>query len=112
MLNQKVIDELVAKINFELDVPFVPEGQEERVIRWAVGLVSPHIPVWVLGFMSSLSDGLTMDELELHLEEIVRQVNGFLDIPWVPETIEASLIRPVVRHLLEYALAGAKMPEA
>lgn len=104
------IDSLVRELNEEFDIPFLTEGQEERIVRWAVRMVAPHIPHWVLHFMLSAANGLTMEELTFHEETIVREVNLLLDIPWVPEEIEPMLIRPVVRQLLSYAVEGKALP--
>lgn len=110
MLNEAVVEELVKKLNQELNVPFITEAQEERVIRWLVGLVAPKVPVWVLAFMSSVATGTTVEELKEHEDVIVAEVNKLVDVPWTPENIEAALIRPIVHAILEYALVGNKMP--
>lgn len=105
------VDQLVLVLNEQLDLPFVPENQEARVIRWAVNLVIPKIPEWVLPFLVSAADGLTPEDIALHEDNIVREVNRLVDVPWTPESMEEMLIRPVVHAILQYALQGNALPE-
>lgn len=108
---QAVVEDLVQKLNEQLNLPFIPEGQEERVIRWVVNLISPHVPDWVVAFMTSAADGLTMEELKKHEDVIVNEVNSLLDIPWMPENLEELLIRPVIHQVLMYATEGNSIPD-
>jgi hypothetical protein len=110
MLTQAVIDDLVNELNANLDVPFIPEGQEERAIRWAVGLITPNLPEWFIEFAASAANGLTEEEMRVHEDVLVIEVNKLVDVPWTPESIEAALIRPVIHHLLGYAVLGKVMP--
>lgn len=105
-----VIDDLVRKLNTELDVPFVPESAEEKAIRWIVGKVAPHVPEWAVVAMATVADGVTKEELEKLAEVLVAEVNKLVDLPGVPEMVEAKLISFVVNGLLDYALAGNKIP--
>ena len=105
------IDQLVQVLNDQLDLPFVPESQEERVIRWAVGLVTPNIPEWVLPFLISAADGLTPEDIAVHEDTLVAEINKLVDVPWTPENMEELLIRPVVHAILQYALPGNSLPQ-
>jgi hypothetical protein len=105
-----VIDDLVKKLNAELDVPFVPESAEEKAIRWIVEKVAPHVPEWALVAMATVADGVTKEELEKLAEVLVAEINKLVDLPGVPEVVEAKLISFVVNGLLDYALAGNKIP--
>lgn len=105
------VDQLVQVLNDQLDLPFVSEDQEARVIRWAVNLVVPKIPEWVLPFLVSAADGLAPEDIAVHEETIVQEVNRLVDVPWTPEGMEEMLIRPVVHAILQYALQGNALHE-
>ena len=105
-----MIDDLIQKLNAEVNIPFVSEAREEGIIRWLVEKIQPHIPEWVLALMASAADGLTMEELKPHEDVIVAEINKLVDLPATPEVIEERLIRFVVRGLLEYACSGNAMP--
>jgi hypothetical protein len=110
MLTSVVVDDLVKKLNDQLDVPFVNEAREGAALYWLVERVSEKVPNWVLAFMSSAADGLTRDEVAKHEGVIVDEINKVLDLPGTPEFVEDKLIRFVVKAILEYALVGSKVP--
>jgi hypothetical protein len=104
------VNDLVKKLNDQLDIPFVNEAKEGAALYWLVERVSQKVPYWVLGFMDSAADGLTRDEVAKHEDIIVDEINKVLDLPGTPEFIEEKLIRFVVKAILEYALVGMKAP--
>jgi hypothetical protein len=110
MLTSVVVNDLVKKLNDQLDIPFVNEAKEGAALYWLVERVSQKVPYWVLGFMDSAADGLTRDEVAKHEDIIVDEINKVLDLPGTPEFIEEKLIRFVVKAILEYALVGMKAP--
>jgi hypothetical protein len=110
MLTSIVVNDLVKKLNDQLDIPFVNEAKEGAALYWLVERVSQKVPYWVLGFMDSAADGLTRDEVAKHEDIIVDEINKVLDLPGTPEFIEEKLIRFVVKAILEYALVGMKAP--
>jgi hypothetical protein len=105
-----VIDDLVKKLNAELNVPFVPESAEEKAIRWIVEKVAPHVPEWAVVAMATVADGVTKEDLEKLAEVLVGEINKLIDLPGVPEMVESRLISFVVNGLLDYALEGKKIP--
>ena len=108
--SQVVIDDLVRKLNEETDLPFISEGTEEKVIRWAVETVAPHLPDYVVQFMASAADGLTDEEVKTFRTTIVREANKALDLPGLPEFAEERIIAFVVDGILAYARQGSQKP--
>lgn len=106
-----VVNDLVNKLNDQLDVPFVNEAREGAALYWLVERVSTKVPYWVLGFMDSAADGLTYEEVGKHEDVIVAEINKVLDLPGTPEFIEDKLIRFVVKAILEYAVKGFEAPK-
>lgn len=112
MLTTSVVNDLIDKLNAEINVPFASEAKERSVIEWLVGKITPHIPEWVLAFMTSAADGISAEEVKQHEVVIIEEINKLVDIPGTPEFIEAKLIEFVVHALLEYALHGKSAPVA
>ena len=112
MLTSKpVIDDLIRKINENLDVPLVSESAEARGIQWIVEKCVPHVPEWALVAMATVADGVTMEELETLGKVLTEEINKALDIPGAPEFVEEKLISLVVKGLLEYALQNNALPK-
>ena len=105
-----VVDDLVKKLNAQLDIPFVNEAKEGAALYWLVERVSAKVPNWVLALMDSAADGLTREEVAKHEDVIVDEINKVLDRPGTPEFIEDKLIRFVVKAILEYAVTGFAAP--
>jgi hypothetical protein len=110
MLSSTVVTDLINKLNDQVDVPFVSEDKERIAIEWLVGKIAPHVPEWLLAFMATAADGITVDEVRQHEEVIVAEINKIIDLPGVPEFVEAKLIGFVVHGLLDYALKGNAIP--
>ena len=110
MLTSVVVKDLVEKLNQQFDVPFANEAQEGAALYWLVERVSEHVPYWVLQFMDSVADGLTLEEVSKHEDVVVVEINKLLDLPGTPEFVEEKLIRFVVKAILQYALTGMKSP--
>jgi len=100
---------LVARINLQLDLPYFTEAQEAAMIGWLVGKVAHHIPDSIKQFVLDAADGI--DEAELgRLEDVlVGVLNTYVDIPWIPESAEAQLLRPVVQAVLDLAKRGGSL---
>lgn len=109
--SKPVIDDLVRKINENLDIPLVPEEVEAKGILWLVEKCTPHIPEWAIAAMATVADGVTMDELKTLAEVLTTEINKALDIPGAPEFVEEKLIGLVVNGLLEYALHDHALPK-
>lgn len=110
MLASSVVTDLITKLNDQIDVPFVSEAKERSVIEWLVAKITPQIPEWILAFMATAADGLTMEEVQQHESVIVAEINKVVDLPGTPEFIEEKLIAFIVHVILEYALHGNAAP--
>jgi hypothetical protein len=111
MLSTAITADLVKKLNDQTDIPFINEAQEGAAIQWLVDRVTPVIPNWVVAFMASAVDGLTVDELKVHKGIAVAQVNKLVDLPGTPEFIEEKLIRFVIDGVFDWALKGNVAPK-
>lgn len=104
-------EQMIKKVNEELDLPFVPEGLEEKGIRWVVDKIFPAIPDWALPLLYDSLDGVDETELGSLEDSLVKVVNEKVDLPYVPESLEETLIRPVINALLSFAVKGKSLSE-
>ncbi len=111
MLSTAVTADLVKKLNEQTDIPFLDEAREGAAIQWLVDKVTPAIPAWVVAFMASAVDGLTADELKVHKDIAVAEINKFVDLPGTPEFVEERLIRFVIDGVFDWALKGNAAPK-
>ena len=109
MTDQALRDALVARINLSLDLPFIGEDTERVAIEWVVDKVVPLIPESIRQFVLDAADGVSDDELKRLEDVLVNVLNTYIDIPWMPESIEAQLIRPVVQSVLDVARPGVSL---
>lgn len=103
------ITALATELNATLDLPWVPESVEQKWIEWVLARVVTVVPEKIVVFLANAADGLSLEELALAEDEIVKLANKIIDIPMIPEGIEEGLIRPVVRQLLTFAQTGKSL---
>lgn len=105
-LTAEDIKHIATQINVELDIPWVPESMEQAWIEWCIAKILTVVPAQVVQFLADASDGLSAEEITKYETEITDAANALIDIPMLPEVVEASLIRPVVHQLLQFATQG------
>lgn len=105
-LTAEDIKHIATQINVELDIPWVPESMEQAWIEWCIAKILTVVPAQVVQFLADASDGLSAEEITKYETEITDAANALIDIPMLPEVVEASLIRPVVNQLLQFATQG------
>lgn len=104
--------QLASKLNVELNVPFVPESVEQKWIEWFLTRIVQVVPSDIVAILVDAADGLDEAELRTTEDKLVSLANKLIDIPMLPESIEDSLIRPIVRQLLTYATEGRALTMA
>ena len=103
------VKELATQLNAHIDVPFIPEVAEQVYIEFVLGKAVGVIPAELVIFLIDATDGLTAEEVRHYEDLITTSVNTIIDIPLVSETMEESLIRPVVHQLVQFALSGVAL---
>lgn len=109
MTEQDFQQVLVASINLQIDLPFIDEAQEAAAIAWVVERVAPLIPESIRQFVLDAADGVSEEELGRLEDVLVNVLNNYIDMPWIPESVEAQLLRPVVQAVLSNAKAGVSL---
>lgn len=103
------IKHIATQLNVTFNVPFVPEGMEQAWIEWVLTKAMPVVPADVVRFLADASDGLTAEEMEKYEVIITDEVNKLIDLPYVPEVMEAGIIRPVIHQLLVFTGIGKSL---
>lgn len=103
------ITHLAEQLNDALDLPWVPEVVEQKWIEWVLIRVVKVVPVEVVAIITSAADGLSLEDLQVLEDKIVKLANDLIDIPMIPEGVEEGLIRPIVRQLLTFAQTGRSL---
>lgn len=101
-----VAGSLVQKLSPQIKLPFLSEDGKVLMIRWVIAQVAKLVPPWVLKALESASDGIDEEERAYFEDLITKQVNDLVNIPVIGESVEETLIRPVVKQLLDQALHG------
>jgi len=109
MPKQETIKRIVEKVNSFIDVPFMTEGQEAIPIEIVVGKVFEFIPEELIPFMEDAEDGLDAEEIDRHAAVFATFLNGYVDVPWVPESVEHSVLKQVVVQVLSLAAVGESL---
>lgn len=100
------VEHVAAQLNAQFDLPFIPESVEQAWLEFLVGKIVQVISGDLVQVLVDAANGLTPEEIEADTETLTRLGNQIIDIPVLTENMEASLIRPVVKQLLSYAVAG------
>lgn len=108
-LTEADVKDLATQLNAHIDVPFIPEVAEQVYIEFVLGKAVGVIPAELVIFLIDATDGLTAEEVRHYEDLITTSVNTIIDIPLVSETMEESLIRPVVHQLVQFALSGVAL---
>lgn len=100
---------IASQLNATLDVPWIPEAVEQKWIEWILGKIASIIPEKVIEAVVNAADGLTPEEIADLENTLVPLANKVIDLPMIPESVEESLIRPVVKALLSFAVQGQSL---
>lgn len=100
------IAHVAGQLNAEFNIPGIPESCEQVWLEWIVGKIAQVLPPELIRLLTDAADGLDEDEIAAHTDELTALTNRIIDIPLITESIEATLIRPVVKQLLGYAVEG------
>ena len=101
-----LIDLIVRKVNAEVSWPGSNEAEEARVIRIAVVKIANVLPPLVLRTITDAEKFLSAGRRELAVELILEFLNERVDIPWLPNSVEAWILRPIVEGVIAYAEEG------
>ena len=108
MLNDAQIDQLADTLNTRVDIPFAGEGSEKTLLAGLLKQLNQCL-VGDVGaefqrIIETLADGSVDAEESANLQgRAVAILNEHIDIPFMGEEAEASLVKPIVEVLVEQA---------
>ena len=83
---------IYAKLNLQVDLPFIDEDREEVIIQSVASGLVDSLPVELLPLLLDASDGITQREYDANREAVVAYINSKIDVPYLMESAEARLI--------------------
>lgn len=122
MLSERQVEVVVRKANEEIDLPFVSEGRESRLISKVVERINPELEPSLLSFMPEinvemlkllLAEGMPLKTRRARLVDLVHRqlaaplteaLNERVDVSMLPERAEGKVMRKIVERLLEEAV--------
>lgn len=98
-LTQYEIQTLAEKVNKEIDIPFVSERKEEKILIKIILKIDrflyDNLPNELYDLIRS-DDGISDQEAENLIVRLSKLVNSKIDIPYVPEFIEGKIFSLVI----------------
>lgn len=119
MLSERQVEVVVRKANEEVDLPFVSEGRESRLIAKVVERINPELEPSLLRVMPKinvemikllLAEGMPLKTRRARLVDLVHEqlaeplteaLNERVDVSMLPERAEGKVMRKIVERLLE-----------
>lgn len=97
------VDVLVANISPQFALPGLSADRERDLLEWVLRKLEPLIPDSIKPYIIEASDGISDEEALRWENDLTRELNARIDIPWVPEVVEEQLIRPIVKQVIDRA---------
>ncbi len=95
MLSDAEIEHLAAKLNDKVDIPFLKEGTEHKILAKIVKKVDRYLykalPNELYGLIKVSTDGLSDDEVEQLTKILSTRANNEVNIKYLPEWVEQEI---------------------
>ncbi len=119
MLSEKQQEVLVNRVNKDVDLPFVSEDSEERLLEKAVNKVAPLVEPALRSFLPdsyidclkiALMEGVAIEEKRSRIQEILRgeiveplaqELNARCDVGLVPERLEGYVFKAISKKFVD-----------
>ena len=106
-LTREEIMELAQKLNEKIDVPFVSETGEEKILVKIVVKIDTflydHLPNEFYDLVRSLEGGISDQEAKRLIKRLAKLANEKIDIPYIPEAMEYIAIRFLIGIIINAA---------
>lgn len=115
MMSEEEINILATKLNARVDLPFVREDTEQviaaKIIRRIDRFLQANLPVEIYSVVRSAEGGFTEDEITILKERFTAIANGIINIPYVPEALERTIISFVLNQIFNAMRKGVVLAE-
>lgn len=107
---EMLLDVIVTNLHETSSKWFTDQGKVLFAKAAALKIVDA-IPTFILQKAADVSDGISQDEIKMWKQDLITIINGRIDLPFVPETVEATIIEPLVDVILKAAQEGLSLVE-
>ena len=115
MLTEALVLVLAQKVNEKVNIPFLSESKELKVffkiIRWIDKELYKILPNEYYELIHDSTDGISEEEAENLRTRLVPLINKVIDIPILPEGVEAFIIDFVLNLIIKAMIKGFKLEE-
>lgn len=119
MLSDKQQEVLINRVNKDVDLPFVSEDYEERMLEKAVKKVAPLVEPALRSFLPTcyvdclkiaLLEGMPIEEKRTNIQKILRdqiaeplakELNERCDVSFVPERLEGFVFKAISKKFVD-----------
>lgn len=115
MLTNEQVMVLANKVNKKVNIPFLSEDKEFtvffKIIRWIDKELYKLLPNEYYALIHDSSDGISEDEAENLKSRLVPLINKVIDIPILPEGVEAFVIDLILGLIINAMIIGFSLEE-
>ena len=115
-ISDEEIKELVGRLNKKIDIPIIGEGKEECILKKVIikidDLLYYNLPNEFYDLIRSLDEGIDDEEAKRLIAKLTKLANSNIDIPYIPEAVEAIAIKFVIGVLINSARKKWKFENA
>lgn len=115
MLTNEQVLVLANKVNKKVNIPFLSEDKEFtvffKIIRWIDKELYKLLPNEYYALIHDSSDGISEDEAENLKSRLVPLINKVIDIPILPEGVEAFVIDLILGLIINAMIIGFSLEE-
>lgn len=104
MLSDEEVLAIAAKLNKEINIPFIKEGTEATILFKTVKkidrVIYQNLPNELYALIKSGSDGISDQDAEDLEKVLASRINKKINIPYIPEWTEEKIFRVVIRVIV------------
>ena len=116
MLSDAEVEYLAAKLNEKVDVPFLKEGTEHRILAKIVKIVDRYLykslPNELYGLIKVATDGLSDNEVEQLTKILSTRANKEVNIKYLPEWVEQEIFEFLIALIVGVMRRNATLMSA
>lgn len=110
MLSEEQQKTLASYVNALIDIPLIPEGIEQSIFEHAISLIDETLdailPDTIKDLINNAQNGINRDHAEAFATRLKTYLNARLNIPYLNEDQEATIIGAVVDILVKGMTKG------
>lgn len=115
MLTDEEVNALAAKLNKDINLPFLSEHKEfivfAKLVRWIDRQLYSLLPNEYYSMIHDATDGISPEEAVRIRQRVTPLINDVINIPFVPEGLEAVIIGTILDLILNALIKGFKLEQ-